>query len=177
MHRWLGLVGMAMLVGCSSNTLEDEEVPVAWEATSAELTRTATEAPLVGFGADGTFALGCLDGGTIDGTGEFDAEANLEDLSAVASFAYELQLDGCAHDGVVVDGFLELEGAAGASVTDLSAGAAFVWTGNLDYTGEVEGSCVIDVEAMAFAGVGSGASASFEGSFCGDDVSLLAVIR
>lgn len=167
---------LVAMVGCSKNTLEAEEAAVAWQATSAELERSATTAPLVGVGADGTFGLDCLEGGTILAEGEFDASADLSDLSGVASFDYTLELAGCAHDGVVTDGVLAFTGFASASVLELTAETSFTWTGDLSYTGEVEGECEIDVTAASFVGLATGASASFEGTVCGESVTVLAEI-
>lgn len=167
------LISLFALIGCHRNTLEAEEAAVAWDATSQELQRSASEPRLVGGMANGSFELDCLDGGTLAGTGEWDAEANLEELSAVSSFAYELEMVGCTRNGVVIDGFIDFEGEAGASVADLSAEAWFAWRGELEYTGDIEGNCVIDVEASAWAEVGSGGEASFEGRVCGEKVSAL----
>lgn len=169
-------LGLVAMVGCSKNTLEPEQAAVAWQATSAELERSATTTPLVGVGADGSFTVDCLEGGTISADGEFDASADLSDLSAVASFDYTLELAGCAHDGVITDGVLAFTGFASASVLDLTAETSFNWTGDLSYTGEVEGECEIDVTAASFVGLATGASASFEGTVCGESVSVLAEI-
>lgn len=169
-------VGLVALVGCAKNTLDPEQAAIAWQANSAELGRSATTTPLVGIAADGSFSFDCLEGGTIVGDGAFDATADLTDLSAVASFEYALELVGCARDGVVTDGTLDFTGFASASVAALSAESSFTWVGDLAYTGEVEGDCAIDVTAASSVDLADGASASFEGTLCGDSVSALATL-
>lgn len=175
MTRALPFALALLLSGCARNTLSEADAAVAWDATSGSLARTTDPADSAAALLEGSFSFDCLDGGTLEAIGTWSAELDREAQLAETGFEYEIDFFGCQRDGVTIDGTLDFLGGARLSWAD-GFEASYVWTGQLDYSGEVEGSCVIDVAAEADASW-DGASAGIEGTVCGNEISVLASVE
>ncbi len=103
-------------------------------------------------------SVACPGGGGMDITGRIviDTEINLEDPEnagggASTEFSLTIAFDGCEIDGVQLDGsltweqILDVESQGG----DIEIDYAWSYQGRVDFSGEVEGSCEIDMSATA----------------------------
>jgi hypothetical protein len=177
MHEWaammhrtvLGLVVACAVVACKDG--DDGDVDGAaqgWRAASLAMDEGQDEfVAQVEMGAEGQITATCPDGG------EVSIDGRMEDLTI---FALNVAFDGCQSDGVQVDG--EVSFNATVMTTDTSAEVRFEYTGQLEFTGDVELSCTIDaVGRVAAETSGNRASAevSFSGRICGADAN--AVVR
>ncbi len=109
-----------------------------------------------GGGIDGSLlgTVDCPDGGTVT----LQAEGHV-DPDSVASAA-DISFDGCAAEGIVIDGTLSYS----ASVTENSATVSM--SGSLSWSGDIEGECDIDIDASVTTS-GAQASGHLGGTMCG----------
>ena len=62
-----------------------------------------------------------------------------------------------------------LDYAMSVETTDTSSSVVYSYDGDLVWSGDVSGACVISMKASVSATAGVGASVSYEGSICGYD--------
>jgi hypothetical protein len=97
----------------------------------------------------------CPDGGSLT----IDAEAEVTDESTEATLT--IAFDGCIADGVTIDG--EMTYAALVTPTEVTA----EMHGDLEWSGDAEGTCAIDIEASVTKDGASVAANSVSGGLCG----------
>lgn len=166
----LGAALSTALVGCGGE-LDEGEAQVAWEATNSVLTSGSARMSAAGGGEDGegagltlNFDFTCPEGGTANFTGALTGELG------TGGFNYTVGYQDCGADGVVINGDLAYDLTV---VYDKgSAGTTMTFVGDLDYTGEVRGTCEIDMTGSTSTTWGGGAftaSVDYQGSICGHD--------
>ena len=150
--------------------LSTEEVSQGWDAMNAVLqdgTRSQGQA-LAGFDFDHSFSHACPDGGTADFSGTVSAEWAIG--AAGADFAYTVGFSECTAYGVSIDGSMEY--SRSASVQDTSLETSFEWSGDVSWSGLVEGDCSVDVSGSTSASLvdwNFEAESETSGSVCGYD--------
>lgn len=184
----LSSIATLSLVGCSQE-LSEEDSRVGFAAVSSVLATgvsmaqssasatsvVADETPA--FRAEGSanvdFNFNCPGGGTARFVGS--AAAAGDPSAAAGTFSLSTTFSGCKSAlNVTIDGDLDYE--ATASATGDSAQLSFSMVGSLSFSGEVDGSCDIDVKISASASPGS-ASGTYQGSICGHDASATANVQ
>lgn len=177
---FLSSIATLALASCSYE-LSEEDSRTAFFATQTVLAAGAAEAQgsavATPVQADGTpafraggeanvdFTFNCPGGGTARYTGT--AVAAGDTSGAQGTFTLSTAFAGCKTlQNITIDG--DMDYAASASASDASAQLSFTMNGSLSFSGEVDGTCDIDVKIAASATPGS-ASGSFEGSVCGHD--------
>ena len=100
---------------------------------------------------------------SFDGTWDVDMDAG--------TFGYEtsLDFDACSERDVTIDGSLTDTGSLEADLDGMSLSMEFTQEGTLDFSGEVEGSCTIDVTGSVTVD-GTSVTTEVEGTVCGHDV-------
>jgi hypothetical protein len=148
------LVGCSGDGGSSSNNLSEADSQEAFLAVS----NAASAATSGAYGCTTClsqplstsieFEFQCSQGGTISVEGDIDIQD---------AFAYDLALNfnNCSHQDVEIDGGIDYF-ITGDSAQDI----AIRMEGSLDFSGEISGSCDIDV-TISIAG-------GFSGDFCGN---------
>lgn len=171
-HRALGPVLAlctltALAFGCHSDEPADEPANVdsaraGWRSAELVMAEAGIAVPLSGsatidqngVSAMVTGTVPCPEGGSL--TVDADAQTS-EDL---VTATLEIELDGCGANGVVIDGYLEYA----AEVTDEEVSASM--TGDLSFSGDVEGTCEIDIGTTVTHDESS-TSVSSHASVCG----------
>lgn len=122
------------------------------------------------------FTAKCAQGGELSFKGELSvgAGAAVDDFSNV-QFVYDVVFSDCETAGdITINGDLSYSALAKALSSEEESEASYTlaYTGDLEFSGAVEGSCKIDVEA-AFSASSSGsqnsASYKYSGTICGFD--------
>ena len=101
----------------------------------------------------------CLSGGNVSTSGSVTADAES------FSFELDLTLNACATGNIVADGGMRLAGSLD------QAGFDFAMTGAFAFSGEISGTCDIDVSVSADSGDAS--ATAMVGSLCGFDTAEL----
>ena len=164
-------VGVALALasfvgGCSEEpepTVDEDSARQGWRSTEIALAHAGVPTGWTGSGSvgpDGVMAdlmgsVNCPEGGsaTVDAAGDVHSDAVMAQLT--------IDFDACEADGVVIDGTLDY----GGSVTDTEVSVSI--HGDLDWSGDAEGRCAIDLEARVSRGGTSGPSVSVHGQMCG----------
>ena len=153
-----------------ASELSSEEATQGWDAMNAVLnagTRTDGQA-LSGFDFDHSFSHACPDGGTADFSGTVSAEWAIG--AAGADFAYTVGFSNCSAYGINMDGSMEY--SRSASVQDTTLETSFSWSGEVSWSGLIDGDCSIDVTGSTSASLvdwSFEAEAETSGSVCGYD--------
>lgn len=142
-------------VGCGGdeNTLSQEEAGQAFASLSQAMTgveSAAREESIEISDSEISVTVACLNGGSASVEGNFDSNE---------SFSLSVEFDSCAETNITIDGSL---GYAGTITED---GLTITMEGSLSFSGQVEGSCTIDVTTTV-----SDAGATVDGSVCGQQV-------
>lgn len=166
-----------LLVGCGDDQLDEDEAKEAWQTTQqsvssgeAEVKGRVESSGSGGSDAEMTVDVQCSSGGTATFRGQYwtDVESESGDATGVEA---ELFVDyrSCERNGIVIDGTLDymIDMRSSEQTTNL----VYEWDGDLEYSGDVEGNCMIDLRGEIDAGTQEGASYSYEysGSICGHD--------
>lgn len=149
---------LACAAGCGSQVTK-KEAREGWSATSNALIGGQVAAATAGSG-NVDFAYGCLGGGSAEFAGTYNGEE--EDFSFTVGF------DQCRSQGVTIDG--DLEFLLDVETSETGASVTYSYVGHLEWSGDVNGSCDIDMQGNASAST-TGASVSYDGSVCGHDAS------
>jgi hypothetical protein len=104
--------------------------------------------------------LRCSGGGTVTLDGEF----NLGDTGM--SFSFGNTFSTCIERGITIEGALETAGEV--SLAEPHSGTVD-YTGSLTFSGDVEGSCAVDMHGTLAA-----SGATFNGTLCGFDAADVA---
>lgn len=165
------LVSTALLLplfGCGSE-LDEEDSQRAWQSTNAVLGQGQTRSSVGGDSAGDVsldFTISC------DGGGSAAFSADLGGSATSSTFAYTVVFSNCASQGVIIDGDLNYTMTLGSLDTTFST--SFVYTGQLDYSGDIDGSCTIDMTGSSGLSLDAnsfGATSTYSGSICGHDAS------
>lgn len=144
-------------------TTDLRSAKTGWQSTEVALAGAGISAGFSGsgmVGPDGVEgvvmgAVECPDGGSLSVEAEGEVRDDLVDATLVIEF------DGCTADGVTIDGSISY----GARVTETEVAAEM--HGDLDWSGDAEGSCAVDIEVTVTKdGPNVGASA-VSGGLCG----------
>ncbi len=161
-----------LLSACQSSepTTDRGTASTGWRSTDKAMQHAGLALGFTGSGsatvdADGVDAMllgtaDCPDGGTVT----FDAEGSVHPDTVVADLTIEF--DGCAADGVVIDGSMTYFASVEPDLVEASV------EGQLEWSGEIEGSCAVDLKASV-SKTGASASAHVGGSMCGWDLTDL----
>ncbi len=167
--------GMLLLAACDSAEAVNSEDDAAkgWVATQSALengsnsvqTRAADTTVNIDASAD------CLNGGSAHFKGTLETTVDLENPTAGNStnFDYTTTFSGCTTQGVTIDGALDYQLMTSTS-GDGSASVNYAYSGEVTWSGDVNGSCVIDMTASVETGPTS-VSATYSGTVCGFDAS------
>lgn len=171
------LSSVLLLVGCGDDQLDEDEAEQAWQTTQQSVSSGESEVKVRaessesgGSDADMTVDVQCRSGGTATFRGQYwtDVESESGDATGVEA---ELSIDysSCERNGIVIDGRLDY--MIDMTSSDQSTNLVYTWDGDLEYSGDVEGNCMIDLRGELDAGTQEGASYSYEysGSICGHD--------
>ena len=169
------------LIGCSDQ-LSEEDSRVAFAAASSTLSLGAAEAqsnagtaahtgdtPAFRDAAAGTvdYSYACPGGGTAHFVGSLQASS--DGVGGQATFDLSTDFAGCKSlANITIDGGIDY--AAAVSGTADAASVIFSMNGSLSFSGEVDGSCDLDVKFAVNATQGA-AGLSYSGSVCGHDAS------
>lgn len=167
-HLRLALVTLAIAVlpACADDDEVDGDVARGWRATNLAIgEQQADWGTSVDVDGNLTLDLGCTDGGRAHIEGSY---TNAE------SFDVSIEFDGCTADGVTISGDLAMH--AEVATTATSTDVSISYSGDLQWSGDAQGSCAIDVSASVSTEItGSGADtevevdAEFRGEVCGYD--------
>jgi hypothetical protein len=174
----LAVIGSVLLVvGCGDDQLDEDEAREAWQTTQQSVSSGESEVKVRaessesgGSDAEMTVDVQCSSGGSATFQGQYwtDVESESGDATGVEA---ELAIDysSCERNGIVIDGTLDY--MIDMTSTDQSTNLVYNWDGDLEYSGDVEGNCMIDLRGEIDAGTREGASYSYEysGSICGHD--------
>ncbi|MCB9704703.1 MAG: hypothetical protein H6711_22700 [Myxococcales bacterium] len=171
-----------LLVGCAGEVGSADDAAAGWAKTNVVLQSGGSAAQGAGAGATSpdqnpTFRAGtpvsvnyeysCPNGGSIAYNGNYYIDAGMVGGGANVEFNYEADLKKCKNDGLTIDGTLDY--AMSVETTDTSSSVVYSYDGDLVWSGDVSGACVISMKASVSATAGVGASVSYEGSICGYD--------
>jgi hypothetical protein len=165
-HMRVALALGALGAGCHEDaepTVEKSSARQGWRSTEVALARAGIATGWTGSGsvsADGVVAdlmgsVPCPDGGHMDveAAGEVGSDGVTAELA--------IRFDGCEAEGVVIDGILDYE--ASVSETAVFAGIH----GDLDWSGDAEGRCAIDLETWINGRGTPRQSVAVHGRMCG----------
>jgi hypothetical protein len=144
-------------------TADLESARSGWRSTELALAEAGIHTGFSGsgmVGPDGVEAelmgtVECPDGGSLT----IDAEGEVTDDRTEATLS--IAFDGCIADGVTIDGTMTYAGLV--TPTEVTAEIH----GDLDWSGDAEGTCAIDIEAHVTRDGASVAANSVSGGLCG----------
>lgn len=169
-HRRSLLVPFLLLAATScgeesSPTTDKDSARTGWRSTEVALAQAGVD---IGWSGSGTVTPEGVEGhvtGTVacpDG-GSMDVEAIGEVTDDMTNGALSIELHACAVDGVIIDGAIDYEGRVTPSEVRGSI------KGELEWSGDAEGTCAIDIEATVDADGPNVGSYSVSGAMCGHD--------
>ncbi len=157
------LIGLAILTfGCSGG-MDDEESSQAFLATQMVLSQGVAQVNTSG-PADTLIinhSFNCLEGGAATFTG------SVENSGSNSEFSYEVDFANCVSQGITIDGSMNYS-LSFEENGNQSFKTVYIFRGDLSYSGQVEGSCQMDVVSTSDVNQG-GASFTYVGSICGND--------
>lgn len=168
------LVSTSFLGACGdAEELSEDESARGWEATSSTLVAANEMAKASGGGPEEeslglAYALKypCPGGGTAAFSGQLALDTFYGD------FDWDVDYDACEVDGVVIDGTLRFSLEAERMIGEFSL--LYTYRGDLTYSGDVVGTCVVDMTggAMATREVNMRSlDIGYSGTICGHDAS------
>ena len=164
-------LGSISLTACGG--MSDEDIDRGWQATQAMLVAGAAThgQALTSVDAGTDFDMPCPGGG--NASFEAQAEASLDAGRAEADFSYLVSFDACVVEQVQIDGSVAYASESSAELGEASH--TFIYLGDVEWSGAVEGGCPINMVGTAAAGVSSlglSASLEFDGNICGRDADM-----
>ncbi len=144
-------------------TTDLRSAKTGWQSTEIALAGAGVQTGFSGsgmVGPDGVEgvvmgAVECPDGGSLSVEAEGEVRDDLVDATL------SIEFDGCTADGVTIDGSLSYSGR----VTPEEVKAEI--HGDLDWSGDVEGTCAVDIEATVTKDSASVSGSSVSGGLCG----------
>ena len=164
------LVAAVALGGCADDDADVDDAATGFRSVSLALSSAVAgiDPSMQGnddLSVDGT----CAGGGSVTLEGAY---VSTEEFELNVSFS------GCSSQGVVIDGEMTYAGSVevDASGESTSSRVEVSMTGNLEWSGEINGSCSIDmmmkIASMASQGMAS-AEVEASGSICGHSASAV----
>jgi hypothetical protein len=157
------------LGGCAQDDGDIESAAQGWRAASIALdganAELEAEADVDGHG-DVTVA--CPGGGQLRIVGTYSVESGAEGQH-VAEEA-DVEFDGCVAEGIAIDGSLHV--VASVATSEHAVTVDIDYSGTLQWSGELEGTCDFDVEghiATETAGGDLDVRVELSGTVCGAD--------
>jgi hypothetical protein len=166
MYRNILIFSALLASGCG---ISEEQAEQAWLATAAVLAEG--QAALSGYTRAGQ--NGEMDNTREDWTCDEGGVATFDGQFSVEEFIMTVSFDGCVTQGIKMRGDLEFSG--GLETEGNTAEYTYDYLGDLEYTGEVEGDCHIDLGGATGGGYDESsvsASTSFSGEACGHEMSF-----
>lgn len=169
------LMSMPFLGACGdTEELSEEDTAQAWEATNSTLMTANEMAKASGGGPEDeslglayTMKVPCLDGGSASFAGHLALDTFYGD------FDWDVDYDACEVDGVVIDGNLQFTLDAERQIGEFNL--IYTYRGELTYSGDVVGTCVVDMaggaSAMREVNMRS-LDIGYSGTVCGHDASV-----
>ena len=167
----MGIIAM-MAVGCGGDISEGDAAK-GWAATNSVLSNGNSMASASGngpedafSGLDYSFAYACPEGGSADFKGKITLE------SIYGEFDWDVTYDNCGSEGVIIDGTLGFSLDTLSTETEYSL--TYTYAGELIYSGDVDGVCVIDMvggTAVNTTETSISYDVAYKGSICGHDAS------
>lgn len=182
MKKFASMMVVAMVVvGCGGDVSEDD-ARAGWAKTNAVLASGSAAAQgsagdtaqdpgyrALPVGTSVDFEYACQGGGTLHFVGTYEVVTG--GVGTGVDFTYDAAFAACNAAGVTVDG--ELSYASTVSTSDTGSSVTYSYKGELSWSGDVDGSCGIDMEGSVTTttgGVGAGSvSISYKGTICGYD--------
>lgn len=174
-HLTIATISFAfVLVGCG-NQMSEEESQEAWGTTQQTLSsgeaqvqgdvkESSSDSP----NTDASLDYTCPEGGSATFEGEYTYTSSDDEGSSTDKFEADMTVDyrACENNDIVIDG------AVNYNLKTETSGDSFKyvydWDGDLDYSGDVNGSCRIDMTGeMNFDS--SSVSWNYSGTVCGHD--------
>ncbi len=156
------VLALSSACGGASDDGDRESASQGWRAASAALQSASADFQAqVDAGNPEGIDVACPQGGRVMLEGEFEP----------AQFDFTVRFEGCASEGVVVDGELSYTGASTASRVE------FEYVGELSFSGAVQMNCPIDMSGMtetSVEGMNVSAQAELRGSICGIEAEVVA---
>jgi len=162
-------LSLVAIGACAQDDGDVETAAQGWRAASIALDEgTAQLEEQADVEGHGDVTVGCPGGGQLHltGTALIESGATGEHVSVAA----DVEFDGCAAEGVVIDGTLHVR--TEVTTTETSTTVDVDYDGTLQWSGEIEGSCDLDVEgqiATESAGDQFEVRVEMSGSVCGAD--------
>ncbi len=176
MRNLMTLTVIALTAGLMScgGGLTQEDMAKAWAATNGALTSGQTIAATAGAltNQDATLNLSydysCVGGGSASFTGDYDVTTDLSGNMS-GGFLFDIGFDGCETSGIIIDGNLVYDVTYASTATGVNY--SFTYQGSLTYSGEVNGTCDIDMvyNMNIDYGMGGAYDLSYSGTICGYD--------
>ncbi len=151
-----------LLGGCPG--LTDAQVEEAWGTSEAALTSASAQAPT----GDVDLDADCTDGGSVALSGTLTQNVGAGGVEQ--SFDYTVAYTACSKDGIVTDG--DLDWSLEQVVDGGTARQRWSYAGTLTWSGDVSGTCDLEMEAEQEASSTS-ASVSWSGTICDRDASVV----
>ncbi len=162
----------ALAIGCGSDEpLGSDDAKVAWDSTQKALAGGGGGTPGA-LEASTSVDYDCPGGGSM----KWDLNVNtslgvdINDFDPATGSStdldYTVTFKKCKADGVKINGQIEYVISAQSSAG--SAATSWSYKGDLQYGGDVSGSCIIDMTGSASASA-AGASVTYSGTICGND--------
>jgi len=166
----------ALLAGCAGDVGSEEDARAGWAPTNAALAAGSSSAQSAGATApdeNPVFRAGTAvsvnydhscSSGTINYNGNYFVDAS--DAGSAVDFDYQANFDSCSDGNLTIDGSLDYKLTAEA--TDAGSNLTYSYSGELVWSGSVEGSCTIEMTS-SFSATEASAGVSYSGKICGYD--------
>jgi len=183
MHNRLLIASLAassLLVGCAADVGSEEDARAGWAPTNAALAAGASSAqssagavapdenPVLraGNAVSVNYDHSCSSG-SINYNGNYFFDAS--DIGSAVEFDYQADFDKCSDGSLTIDGSLDY--ALSAEASDAGSNLTYTYSGELVWSGSVEGSCAIDMTGV-FSATSTSAGVSYSGKICGFDAAV-----
>jgi len=167
----------ALLAGCVGDVGSEEDARAGWAPTSTVLAMGASSAessagatapdenPVLraGNAVSVNYDHSCSSG-SINYNGNYFFDAS--NIGSAVDFDYQADFDKCSDGNLTIDGSLDYKLTAEA--TDAGSNLTYSYSGELVWSGSVEGSCAIEMTS-SFSATEASAGVSYSGKICGYD--------
>jgi hypothetical protein len=178
------IVGFFSLSSCGGGLSPSQSqagFATASSALSSAQASAATQVTTSGSASSGSFTVNvtsdCPGGGSVALAGTATEPTGSSGASSYnLTFSYTATFNACVENGTTINGSLtyafKVDGTD--SSTAATVNGTYSYDGTLDFSGQVSGSCDMDltgtIDASASAGASS-ASVTYSGTICGNDAS------
>lgn len=172
--RLLLAMGLLSFAACGDDSLSEEDSQKGFMAVQQVLqVGSASAQSSVAQGLVSiNFTYNCPAGGSAAFVGAIDDVSN--STSTEATFNYTVTFTSCKAQGVTLDGAIDY--SFDVSATETSSSLEYSYVGNVNFSGEVDGDCDLDVHAKINTNSSdTSATISYEyyGNLCDNDADSL----